>query len=153
MAKQKQLTDSSHYLTSSISFNKVDLPFQLKQATIMRNWIASTIQHERKSVGSISINFCSDKYLLRMNKEHLQHDYYTDIITFDFCENKTISGDIYISVERVKENAQVLGQPYTIEMKRVIIHGILHLCGYKDKTKQDARLMREKEDYYLSLLG
>ncbi|AMS28224.1 rRNA maturation factor [Bacteroidetes bacterium UKL13-3] len=136
-----------------MSFNTVDTSYTVKHKKNLRSWIKETISKEKKSLGEISFNFCSDEYLLSVNKEHLNHDYYTDIITFDFCENDIISGDIYISIDRVKENAKTENRTINNELHRVIIHGILHLCGYKDKKPADASVMREKEDFYLSLLG
>lgn len=103
-------------------------------------------------MGEISINLCSDDHLLQINKKHLNHDYYTDIITFELSENNEISGDLYISTDRVLDNAKQLNITFHVELNRVIIHGILHLCGYKDKTKAQQKEMREKENYYLSLL-
>lgn len=151
--KKKSLSVLSPYLTSGISFNAVDSNYTVKHKKILRDWIEQTITKERKSLGEISFNLCSDEYLLSVNKEHLNHDYYTDIITFDFCENSIISGDIYISIDRVKENAKQEKKTTTNELHRVIIHGVLHLCGYKDKKPADTRVMRQKEDFYLSLLG
>ncbi|HCP93776.1 MAG TPA: rRNA maturation RNase YbeY [Bacteroidetes bacterium] len=151
--KKKSLSVLLPYLTSEISFNTVDTSYTVKHKKNLRSWIKETISKEKKSLGEISFNFCSDEYLLSVNKEHLNHDYYTDIITFDFCENDIISGDIYISIDRVKENAKTENRTINNELHRVIIHGILHLCGYKDKKPADASVMREKEDFYLSLLG
>jgi|688.fasta_scaffold1393819_1 rRNA maturation RNase YbeY len=151
--KKKSLSVLLPYLTSEISFNTVDTSYTVKHKKNLRSWIKETISKEKKSLGEISFNFCSDEYLLSVNKEHLNHDYYTDIITFDFCENDIISGDIYISIDRVKENAKTENKTINNELHRVIIHGILHLCGYKDKKPADASVMREKEDFYLSLLG
>jgi rRNA maturation RNase YbeY len=96
--------------------------------------------------------FCSDEYLLDVNKKYLNHDYYTDIITFDYVEDKIISGDIFISSDRVRENANQFNVSFEMELFRIIIHGILHLLGYKDKTKKDKSLMTEKENFYLSRL-
>jgi probable rRNA maturation factor len=152
MAIPKTLKEPLPFLISEISFANVDHSFRPKQKTILRNWIHKTIEKEGLLSGTLSFNFCTDKHLLKMNREFLQHDYYTDIITFDFCENKIVSGDIYISVDRVKENAKTMGVLFPTEMKRVIIHGVLHLCGYKDKKPAEAKQMRQKEDYYLSLL-
>lgn len=106
---------------------------------------------ECKEIGEISIILLSDEELLKINIDYLQHDYYTDIITFDYSEGCKISGELYISVDRVKENAQKYGYRFEEELKRVIIHGILHLCGYKDKSKKEQHEMRKKEDYYLAL--
>ncbi len=114
-------------------------------------WIKSTILSENNQVGTLNYIFCSDDYLLNLNQDYLQHDTYTDIITFDYTENKIISSDIFISIDRIQENSQTLNTPFIDELERVCIHGILHLCGYKDKSKQESELMREKEDFYLNL--
>lgn len=155
MSKKKKKYSSVllPYLTSEISFNTVDRTYVVKQKITLRNWINQTIKREKRITGDLSFNFCSDDYLLSVNREHLNHDYYTDIITFDFCEENTVSGDIYISIDRVKENAKTERKTIQNELHRVIIHGVLHLCGYKDKKPADARIMREKEDFYLSLFG
>ncbi len=117
------------------------------------NWLNSVIQEEGKHPGEINIIFCSDTYLLEMNKKYLNHDYYTDVITFDYSEKDIISGDIFISVDRVKENAQTYKQTFLNELNRVIVHGVLHLLGYKDKTEDEQKIMRQKEDYYLQKLN
>ncbi len=104
---------------------------------------------EGKLPGDISIVFCSDEYLLEMNRLYLHHDYYTDIITFDLGNGSAIEGELYISIDRVKDNAINMDVPYLDELHRVIIHGILHLCGYKDKKQQDVLVMRGLEDKYL----
>ncbi|MCU0422623.1 MAG: rRNA maturation RNase YbeY [Bacteroidia bacterium] len=118
----------------------------------MRQWIADCVHREKHTLGEISYNFCSDDYLHDMNVKHLKHDTLTDIITFNLNEKKVIIGDIYISYDRVKENAKEMNLSLKIELSRVMIHGVLHLCGYKDKQKKDIIIMRQKEDYYLSLL-
>ena len=120
--------------------------------TKTKEWINQVIKKEKFKLGELGYNFCSDEYLLQINIEHLNHDFYTDVITFELNEDKTIIGDIYISIDRVKDNAKQNSKTFTNELMRVLIHGVLHLCGYKDKTKKDAATMREKEDYYLSLL-
>ena len=107
------------------------------------------IQNEGKTFGDISVIFCSDEYLLKINEQYLDHNYYTDIVTFDYVENAVISGDLFISVDRVAENAEKYGNPFIEELHRVIIHGVLHLVGYNDKTVKEQSLMREKEDFYL----
>lgn len=152
MAKKASSMGLSPSLISEISFNNVDLDYSLRSKTLLKNWIISAIKKEKKKPGNISFNFSSDDYLLKVNREHLNHDYYTDIITFDFCEDNIISGDIYISIDRVKDNAKLMKKTISNELHRVIIHGVLHLCGYKDKKPVDAKQMRDKEDYYLSLL-
>jgi rRNA maturation RNase YbeY len=102
-------------------------------------------------VNFISFNFCSDKYILELNNSSLKHNYYTDIITFELNQkNEEIEGDIYISIDRVKENAKVLNESIINELHRVIIHGVLHLCGYKDKSSKESKMMRNKENYYLN---
>lgn len=103
---------------------------------------------------NITLNyiFCDDEYLLEINKEHLNHDYYTDIITFDYCDEENTSGDLFISIDRVKDNAKQLNIEFNEELKRVIIHGLLHLIGFKDKTEEDASIMRENENKCLSKL-
>jgi probable rRNA maturation factor len=113
-------------------------------------WLSSVCKDERKKLDQVNLIFCSDEYLLNMNREYLQHDYYTDIISFDYCEGKLISGDLFISKDRVEENAANNQVKFFIELNRVIVHGVLHLCGYKDKTEEEAQAMRSKEDYYLS---
>lgn len=110
----------------------------------------SLIKNELKEVGDISVIFCSDEYLLEMNKAYLDHDYYTDIITFDYVEEDVISGDLFISLDRVKENANKFDAALIKELYRVVFHGTLHLVGYKDKTEAEKREMRQKENYYLS---
>ena len=119
-----------------------------KRITI-KNWILKCIKKYNKSAGNINFIFCSDSYLIEINKKYLNHDYYTDIITFDYCEGEIINGDIYISAERVKENAKDLNENFNVELRRVVIHGILHLLGLKDATKDEKSGMREAEDLCL----
>jgi probable rRNA maturation factor len=107
---------------------------------------------EGMSLGPISLVFGSDMWLYEYNVAYLNHDYYTDIITFDYCTNDLVSGDLLISLERVLENSAIEGVSRETEVKRVVIHGLLHLCGYGDKSEDESRLMREKEDYYLLML-
>ena len=128
------------------------ISFILKKKLILRNWVIQTIESEGKKEGKICFVFCNDEYLLKMNNRYLHHDTYTDVITFDYSEGETISGDILISIERVKENAVKYKVKFDDELHKVMIHGVLHLLGYKDKTPGDITLMRLKEDYYLSLL-
>ena len=107
------------------------------------------VEKEGKQLGDVSVIFCDDEYLLRINEEYLNHSYYTDIITFDYCENSVISGDLYISLERITENAEKFKTTFKKELYRVIFHGLLHLVGYKDKTPAEQLIMRNKEDFYL----
>ncbi|WP_111683216.1 rRNA maturation RNase YbeY [Winogradskyella tangerina] len=132
-----------------INFN-YETNFQLEDEQELSVWISNSIIEEKKSEGEINYIFCSDDYLHKINVEFLEHDTLTDIISFDYTVGKELHGDIYISVDRVKENASDFEVPFKHELARVMIHGILHYCGYKDKTKEDASLMRSKEDYYLS---
>ncbi|HEY3369263.1 MAG TPA: rRNA maturation RNase YbeY [Prolixibacteraceae bacterium] len=137
---------SIHYCNEDVSVPK----FLKRKIT---NWIKETIVSEEKSPGEISFIFCSDNYLLEVNKQYLNHDYFTDIITFDYVENNVISGDIFISIERVKENGREFNTGFENELFRIIIHGVLHLLGYKDKNKKDKLLMTQKEDFYLKVLS
>ena len=126
---------------------------EVKDFPISQNidkWIENTILSEKKKAGEISFIFCSDDYLLEINKEHLNHDYYTDVITFDYVVDDEISGDIFISIDRIKENAKEFTVSFTDELNRIMIHGVLHLLGYKDKEKDEKELMTKKEDEYLS---
>lgn len=126
----------------------------LKRKGDIKSWIERVILDHKAKPVEINYIFCSDEYLLKVNKEYLNHDYYTDIITFDNSELEgEIESDIFISLDRVKENAENLKEPFLKELHRVIIHGILHLLGYKDKTKKDQEVMRKKEDEYLLLYG
>ena len=111
--------------------------------------IKKIILSETKKVGDIVCLFCDDNYLLNINIKHLNHDYFTDVITFDYCEKDIVSGDILISLERVMENAKKYNVSFLTEFYRVVIHGLLHLLGYNDKTKSEKELMRKKENYYL----
>lgn len=129
--------------------NEID--FELKNQNEITNWINEAIKNENCKLEEISYIFCDDKYLLTLNINYLEHNTLTDIISFDYSVGKQISGDIFISIERVKENANTFKVAFKEELHRVIIHGILHYCGYKDKTVIDKKEMRSKEDYYLSL--
>ena len=108
-------------------------------------------ESEIRRVGDLSIIFCSDNYILDVNMRYLQHDYFTDIITFDYCEENVLSGDLFISIDSVRENAVLYGAEFEDELNRVMVHGLLHLIGYDDHTEEEQKTMREKEDYYLSL--
>ena len=117
----------------------------------LSKWLEQVVIREKKFLGEIVCVFCDDKYLLEKNIKYLNHDYLTDVITFDYCEDRTVSGDILISVERVKENAKSYNVSFFTEIKRVIVHGLLHLLGYDDKTSSSKKEMTEKEDFYLNL--
>lgn len=134
-----------------ISFQNLSIPFKLKEKTNLKLWIKTIIDKEKHTLGTINYMFCTDDELLEINIKHLNHNTLTDIITFDYTEDKKISSDIFISVDRVLENAQKFEVTFEEELHRVMIHGILHLCGYKDKSKPDAELMRKKENWALKL--
>lgn len=134
-----------------ISFHNQSLSFKLKEKTKLKQWIKSITEKEKHQLGTINYIFCTDDELLEINIKHLNHNTLTDIITFDYTEGKTINSDIFISIERVTENAKKFQVSFEEELHRVMIHGVLHLCGYKDKTKADAELMRKKENGALKL--
>jgi rRNA maturation RNase YbeY len=127
-----------------------DLDFSLEKETKVINWIKKVLKQEGKTTGNIAYLFCTDDYLLKINRQFLKHDFYTDIITFDYSEKNKIEGEIFISIDRVKENALTFKQPLQKELMRTIIHGVLHLCGYKDKNPADKKIMRSKEEEALS---
>ena len=124
-------------------------PISFNHSTLKKN-INYLINNELKEVGEISIIFCSDQYLLEINKQYLKHDYYTDIITFDYVEKNVISGDLFISTDRINDNTIKYETEVIKELYRVVFHGVLHLVGYKDKNEEEQQLMKEKENYYLS---
>lgn len=125
--------------------------FTLENETKVSDWISNAINSEGYELEEISYIFCDDDYLLEKNIEYLNHDTLTDIISFDYTIGKLISGDIFISIERIKENCNEFNTEFIDELHRVIIHGVLHFCNFKDKTKEEKQTMRSKEDYYLSL--
>lgn len=118
-----------------------------------KKWLNQVISNEAKEEGDITYIFCDDDYLLEKNIRFLNHNTLTDVITFDYCEGNSVSGDIFISIERVKENSEVFKVDFLTELNRVMVHGLLHLLGYKDKTEKESNLMRKKENYYLSKYG
>jgi len=137
--------------TMAVEFNFPE-KIALADRTRLKAFIESIFKKEKQSLGNLSYVFCSDDYLLDINRSFLQHDYYTDIITFDLSEPgaKKIDAEIYISVDTIRDNARRFNTTITRELHRVIFHGVLHLCGYKDKSSRDQALMTQKEDYYLS---
>lgn len=137
-------------MKQQVRFNYADVPtISLQKKKEIQSFVTKIFEKEKKALNQINYVFCSDEYLLTVNQSFLQHDDYTDIITFDLSEDDGTVGEIYISVDRVKENAQTLQNDFRSEMLRVIFHGALHLCGYKDKKKSEITLMRGKEDHYL----
>lgn len=137
------MLDINYEDVDDLSLNDIDLT----------NWISKVCVDENYNLGDISLIFCSDEYLLDMNRTHLDHDYYTDIITFDYTDNQIVSGDLFISIDRVRDNASDFNVSFEHELHRVIIHGVLHLCGYKDKSDDEEKLMRTKENNALSLIS
>ena len=134
-----------------ISFN-YENDFKLPNETQISNWISTVITSENCKEDEINYVFCDDDYLHKLNEEFLNHDTLTDIISFDYSVGKTLQGDIFISTERVADNAKDFEVTFQEEVQRVLVHGILHYCGYKDKTEEEAKLMREKENFYLNTL-
>lgn len=133
-----------HYLDRRIIY--------IKNKTTLKNFIAKVFHKEQKEIIRVDCIFCSDEYLIKINKKFLRHNFYTDIITFDLSgDNQKVAAEIYISADRVKENAQKNNVFIYKEVYRVLFHGVLHLCGYKDKTLEEIKIMREKEDFYLDL--
>lgn len=135
-----------------IRFNIEEVRFDLKNRIALKKWLTNVAVEEQKRVGELSFIFCSDSYLLNINRRYLNHNYYTDVITFDYSEANYISGDIFISIDTVRVNAEEFHQAFENELFRVMVHGVLHLCEYKDHSDAEKRLMREKEDYYLEKL-
>lgn len=132
-------------------FNK-DIKFNLKHKLLLKKWIKSVVSKYGKRVGDINVILCDDPSILEINMQFLSHDYYTDIITFDYCEDDFINGELYISVDTVKANAEEYSQDFDVEMHRVIIHGVLHLCGLDDHAEDDIRQMRDAENIALQEL-
>lgn len=128
-----------------------DIKFDLKGRALNNKWLKMVAESEIKKLGAINIIFCSDNYILDVNMKYLQHDYFTDIITFDYCENNVLNGDLFISIDSVRDNAEFYNTDFAEELNRVMVHGILHLIGYDDHTPEDIAVMRSKEDYYLNL--
>ena len=125
--------------------------FTLKNKRKIKNWLKDTVVNEKKKVGDINYIFCSKKYLKKMNNDYLSKNYETDVISFDFSNDNKISGDIYISSETVKKNSIIFNVCFNNELKRVMVHGLLHLLNYNDKSKQELKIMREKENFYIKL--
>lgn len=133
-----------------ISFN-YENDFELQDEAKYEQWLSDVIVSEGKKEGEINYVFCNDEYLLQLNRQYLDHDTLTDIISFDYSVGKELNGDIFISIERVKDNAIDFGVPFDEELKRVMAHGVLHYCGYKDKSEEDEQIMRQKEDEKITM--
>ena len=131
-------------------FNE-DIKFVFKQKLLNNRWLKTVAGSEMRRIGDINIIFCSDNYILDVNIKYLGHDYFTDIITFDYCEKDVLSGDLFVSIDSVRENAGFYGTSFEDELNRVIVHGILHLIGYDDHTEEEVKQMRAKKNYYLEM--
>ncbi|MDB9954208.1 rRNA maturation RNase YbeY [Flavobacteriaceae bacterium] len=131
-----------------ISFHS-EVPFEISNADTTASWLSAIISQEDYKEGEVSIVFCDDEFLHKLNVEFLDHDTLTDVISFDYSMGKEIHGEIFISIERVKENANEFNQSFDAELSRVMAHGVLHYCGYKDKSESEAATMRSKEEFYL----
>lgn len=134
-----------------VSYSLEDIKFEFKHKRLNNAWLKMVAESEVKILGNICIIFCSDNYILDVNIKFLGHDYFTDIITFDYCEGNVLSGDLFISIDSVRENAEYYKTEFSDELNRVIVHGLLHLIGYDDHTDEEQKVMREKENYYLEL--
>jgi len=132
----------------SINFFSEEIEFSLSYSDSISKWLIQSAIAEGKQIDYLNIVFCSDEYLLGINQQYLEHDYYTDIITFDYGDD-AIQGELYISIDRVKENAEDLKIKFERELQRVMIHGLLHICGYGDKTEEEVEKIRKQEDYYI----
>lgn len=134
-----------------ISYFAEDVEFVFKNKRDTNRWLKTVAEGEIRKIGALNIIFCSDNYILDVNMKYLQHDYFTDIITFDYCEGNVLNGDLFISIDSVRENASFYGTEFKDELDRVIVHGILHLIGYDDHTEGESAIMKSKEDYCLGL--
>lgn len=138
-------------LGAAVSFFAEDIDFQLSNEVEIKRWLLNAISREAKVAGEINYIFCSDAYLHQLNLAHLKHDTLTDIITFNYCVDNEVNADVFISIDRVRDNGRSYEVAFENELSRVMIHGVLHLVGYDDKTVSEKQTMRAKEDFYLSL--
>lgn len=136
----------------SVSFHRENVSLNADEKLIIK-WLTNSVNSLGYSIGELSFVFCSDDYLRKLNIKHLNQNYFTDVITFDYSKEMSLIGDVFISTERVKENAKLFNVSFNEELFRVIIHGVLHLCGFKDKTKEEKAEMRSKENDFLSLIN
>ena len=134
-----------------IRYSCQDIDFSFSKRRFTSSWLKKVAQEEKLSIGDVNVIFCSDAYILELNKKYLNHNYFTDIITFDYCIEDILSGDLFISVETVKDNSSFYKTSFDEELFRVIVHGLLHLVGYNDHTDEEKKTMRFKEDFYLQL--
>ena len=135
-----------------ITFSTEDIAFELENEQVTGEWLKKVIEREENKLRSLNFIFCSDEYLHQLNVEYLKHDTLTDVITFHYATLPVIEGDIFISIDRIKENAKNFDVSFHQELSRVMVHGVLHLCGYGDKTTEEATIMRQKENEALELL-
>lgn len=135
-----------------IYFHKEDASIALKKIKVIKRWLGDVVSFYNKEMGVINVVFCSDDFLLKINKEYLNHNYLTDIITFNFCEKNEISGDLFISIDRVKDFSKTNKLTFVNELHRVIVHGVLHLCGFNDKSTKEKQKMRKLENFFLEKL-
>ncbi|MDR3350394.1 MAG: rRNA maturation RNase YbeY [Prevotellaceae bacterium] len=133
-----------------LSFYSLSSPPHILRRRRVKKWLTALAEAENRRVGEVSIIFCSDEELLALNRRYLQHDYFTDVLTFDYSDGNRLSGDIFISCDTVRANARDYSQPFDGELRRVMAHGLLHLCGYRDATVSQQRAMRAKENHYLA---
>jgi len=138
--------------TPTIDFSIVEIEFEPINFDHAKAWLKETIEREECQLRSLNFIFCSDEYLHKLNVDYLDHDTLTDVITFPYAQPPIVEGDIFISIDRIKENATIFDVSFQKELHRVMVHGVLHLCGYGDKSNEEAKLMRSKEDEALSLL-
>ena len=134
-----------------VYFHNEDVKLEVNSSELS-TWIKNAVNSLGYFVGDLNVIFCSDEHLKEINIKYLNHDYYTDIITFDYSEKTLINGDLFISIDRIKENSSINKVKFMLELYRVIIHGVLHLCGFNDKTSEEKKKIREKEDCFLSLI-
>ncbi len=143
--------DFEELAEDTVQFHAEAIDFDLPQSEQISNWIKATIAAEQSKLTSLNFIFCKDAYLHKINMEYLDHDTLTDVITFPYAaKGEPIEGDIYISIDRIKENATKFDVTFLTELKRVMIHGVLHLCGYGDKSEEEQKIMRKKENFYLA---
>ena len=134
-----------------ISYFFQDVDFKFNKRKLNNQWLRMVAESEIRRIGDVNIIFCSDNYILDINLKYLRHDYFTDIITFDYCEKNILSGDLFISIDSVRENSVLYNSDFDDELHRVLVHGILHLIGYDDLTDEEQNIMRQKENYYLDM--
>lgn len=134
-----------------VRYYNEDIKFEFKGRALNNRWLKMVAESEIRKLGNINIIFCSDNYILEVNNKYLHHDYFTDVITFDYCEGNVLNGDLFISIDSVRDNSEFYHTEFSNELNRVMVHGVLHLIGYDDHCDEDIAVMRAKEDYYLDI--